>query len=152
MVSVEIISIKKNDFDNSSLITYKVSNLFGKNIFLVADNWFTWHYHDALIEINFARTRMIEGVSVFGYFLPELQKMEPRNSVVKEISLKWPLKLNTIWNKQNYANPEKGAHRLKIKIGYGFSEKIDMSETQSVEDSVMNWQKVSESRESIIHI
>lgn len=152
MVKVEILSVEKNDTDNSNEISYRVSNFYDRDIFLVADDWFTWNYNDFLIEISFARTKMVEGVTVFGYFLPLLQKIKPEGTVEKKIHLKWPQRLDTIWNKQKYANPEKGANKLKIIIGYGFSKKIEESDSLSTEENIKNWQVISESNECSINI
>lgn len=147
MVVVEISSIKKSELEGSNLVLYKVSNFYNKNIFLVADNWFTWAAHDSVVEISFARAKMQAGVNVFGYFLPSVIKVVPKQSIVKELHLSFPLKLDTIWNKEKQVVLKKGNYRLKLKVGYGLSEKIDEGNFLTPEDQVMNWQKIAESKE-----
>ena len=146
MVTVEIFSILNGNENNVS-VKYRVNNLYNHPIYLVADNWFTYKYEHSLIEIFFVRTKMVEGARVFGYFFPTLEMISPEKFVEKELLLEWPQKLNTIWNTQDYAKPDKGHNKLKIIIGYGFSEKIEEREDLSAEENIQNWQKTSESKE-----
>lgn len=152
MVNVEILSTDKEKFKNSNLVVYRITNLYDKEMFLVTDNWFTWSCDGKFIELNFGRTLMVKSVNVFGYFLPQLQLIKSKESIVKEINLQWPVKLNTIFNEQSYASPEKGVYRLKVIIGYGFTDAIGAQESLSVEDDVMKWQQLTTSNEYIIEI
>lgn len=145
MVKADIYSVTKNDADNSNVIRYRITNLYDKNIYLVADNWFTFAYDNAVITLIFARTKMIESIRVFGYFSPAVQLIKPNESVNKEWTLAWPLQLNTIWNKEAYAKPPQGLYELKIIVGYGFTEKIEEHQELSVEENVLNWQQTAES-------
>ena len=146
MVTVEIFSIININV-NSLSIKYRVNNFYNQPIYLVTDNWFTFKYNHSLIEISFARTKMVEGAKVFGYFLPILQIINPKKFIEKELLLEWPQKLNTIWNKQTYANPNKGHNKLKIIIGYGLSEKIEEHEEFLIEENIQIWQKTAPSKE-----
>lgn len=152
MVKIEIISIVKNEIDNSSMVTFRVSNHYNKNIFLVTDDWFTWNYDGNIIDISFARTGMADGVSVFGYFLPVLKKISPGEFLDRNINLKWPLRLNTIWNRQREVNPDSGNYKLVISAGFGFSEKIENKDALSPENSVLKWQNISKSAEYFLKI
>lgn len=152
MVSIDIIAISKSVVDESHTVSYRISNLYDRPIFLVSDDWFTWNYNNKLIELCFARTRMQEGVHVFGYFLPAVMKMSPQQTIERTILLSWPLKLNDIWNSQEYAQPEKGNNRIKIKIGYGLTEKAESRSASDPEEDVLNWQLTAESREYEIMI
>lgn len=146
MVTVDVFSIR-NSGTHSVSIKYRVNNLYQQPIYLVTDPWFTYKYHHSLIEISFARTKMVEGAQVFGYFFPVLQAIDPDKSVEKEFLLEWPQKLNTIWNKQDFAKPDKGKNKIKIIVGYGLSEKIEESEELSAEENIQNWQKIAQSSE-----
>ena len=120
-----------------------MKNRYDWPVFLVTDDWFTYSYQERLIQISFARTKMVEGARVFGYFLPALKSLEPQTSFETIFELEWPQKLNRIWNEQEYANPHKGHNKLQVMIGYGFTENIPEREGVSVEESIQRWQKIS---------
>lgn len=143
-VSVDVLSISTTTEPPMTQLSYKVLNS-GKNpIWLVDDNWLVWRQKDNRIELSFARERMQPGVEAFGYFKPQVIKIESGNFVIKDIELDWPLTLDRIWNSRGYVTPEPGEFVVSIKVGYGLTRESDsLSEKGSVEEPILQWQSTA---------
>jgi hypothetical protein len=141
-VTVEVVKVTNQDDASRTVIEFLVTNRMSSPIWLVDEEWFIWKRSGAEIEISLARAPMRSGVQVFGYFNPQVMKMEPRIKIKKTIELKWPQALNQIWNEKPQAERPIGRCKLSVRIGYGLVPSPNAPNLdEGVEAPVFRWQR-----------
>ena len=141
MVEVSIFNIAGGPDSGTTIVDYRVDNFTSSSIWLVDDGWRVWQRLGENIELSFARATMQPGASVYGYFNPEVVKIDAHQHVIRHIELNWPLQLSRLWNPVSTATLPAGVYNLSISIGYGLTPTPpEPAQDESVETPVLQWQ------------
>lgn len=141
-VSVEIVEVATRREPPETWLAYRVRNHADGPIWLVDDGWPIWRQDGPRIELSFARGRLQPGAQPFGYFPPTVARIEPGEEVTREVTLRWPLALDRLWNPASEATPPTGEYEVAVRVGYGSRLEPESPVLgQAVEDPVLRWQQ-----------
>lgn len=139
-VSITIVKVTEPDAPGLDL-TYAVTNVSEKPVWLVDDDDLVWNREGDEIELSFARATLDESVEPFGYFDPAVRKLHPEETIEKEIRLRWPHRVNTLWNDSSKIDPEPGSYTVRVRVGYGLEPEPDSPALgEPIDDGVLRWQ------------
>jgi hypothetical protein len=142
-VAVEITTSQKS-LEQGGSINIAIKNQSASDVWIVTDKWFVWHVSKRSILLSFARARQRTDVEVFGYFLPEVEKLSPLGVRQDVLYLDWPLALNSIWNAERSVWPEAGTYSLRLEYGFGRTPfpaaQAKMMSSENVENIILQWQ------------
>ena len=152
-VSVEIVDVATRQQPPETRLAYRVRNHADAQIWLVDDGWPIWRRDGSQTELSFARGRLQPGAQPFGYFPPTVARIEPGEEVTREVTLRWPLTLDRLWNEASEAAPPPGGYDVVVRVGYGVRPEPESPVLgQAVEDPVLHWQREAVSSPAKLHV
>ena len=125
-------------------LTYEVRNLSEAVIWLVVGESLVFRRDYAHIELSYAREKMQPDVHVFGYFNPDVVKIQPSGSLRQSVEITWPCHLSDIWNAEREATPPPGEYDVSVRVGFALTDTPKLPKVgENIETPVLRWQKVT---------
>lgn len=141
-VLVTISEITATSDPPKTRVEFVVRNNRIASIWLVNDRWLIWRQNGQAIELGLERGGMRPGAHVFGYFSPDVVKVESQSAYRSAVELQWPLPLDLLWNDLEEAAPAPGLYQTSVRVGYGLTEKAEPPKLgERVQAPVLRWQR-----------
>lgn len=134
-------------------LTYEVHNGAASTIWLIDDGELVFDRQADRIDLSYAREKLRPDTSVFGYFVPRTKGIAAGAVERKTVELRWPLRLNDLWNADFKVDLPAGRYQTTVAVGIAATPAPRSPRLgEAVETPVLEWQrKIKSAARTVVH-